>query len=322
MYEILSRIYPERQREKIKRLMRCSTVKVKFDDFIGFAVLFSILIASLLSLIILKLTKISLPYAMIAAAIFFVILQACFYLFLVLNADSKAKFVESILPDALQLTASNLKAGFTVERALLLSARPEFGYLSDELSIVGREIATGKNMEETMMGMTKKIRSRRFEKTIMLIVNGIRSGGELAVLLSQTAQNLRNQMLVEERMKASALAYFIFIMSAVAFAAPVLFALSSFLAEVIKKQISLIEIPRGVAIPIVVTDIAIGNNFILAFIVITLTTLCIFGSFALGFIKKGDLKEGVKYIPLLLTSSLTIFFGVRFIIKRILGDLI
>jgi len=159
-------------------------------------------------------------------------------------------------------------------------------------------------------------------KTILLIVQGIQSGGELAILLNQTSQNLRNQTLVEERMKASAMAYFIFILSAVAFASPLLFALSSFLAEVVKKQISSIEVPPGMAIPISVNAIPISNNFVLGFIVITLGTLGICGSLALGFIKKGSLKEGIRYVPMITGFSLGMFFLVRAIIHNVFAGLI
>ncbi|MFH1249228.1 MAG: type II secretion system F family protein [archaeon] len=324
MYKIISRMYPRKLREDIKELLASGGDNTKVEKFIGFTFIFSVILAILVPVSLIIFMDTALHYSLnlgIGVVIFF-LMQIGSYLNLILKADGKAKFIESILPDALQLTASNLKAGYTVERALLLSARPEFGMFSDQLTNIGKEIATGRSIEEALIDITRTVKSKKLEKTMMLIVQGIASGGELAILLSQTAQNLRNQMLVEKRMQSSAMAYFIFILSAVAFASPVLFALSSFLAEVIKKQISSIEMPKGLSIPISVNAIPISSNFVLGFIIITLATLCICGSLALGFIKKGDLKEGIRYMPMLLGFSLGMFFFVRWIINNIFSGIV
>ena len=142
------------------------------------------------------------------------------------------------------------------------------------------------------------------------------------MLLNQTAQNLRNQSLVEERVRASVLMYFIFILSAVIFGAPVLFALSSYLAEVMINQLSALSIPQGIPSPITISAITISMNFILGFIVLTIVTLCIFGSIALGMIRKGSGKEGVRYILPLIVLSLGLFFLVRGAIGSLFSGII
>jgi pilus assembly protein TadC len=316
MYKIISRIYPAQVRERIKTLLKYSDLKVDSNNFIGFAILSSFLLAVFSSFMVYGFTKLHQKYVYLIVIGFFVIFQIFFYFAVLFRAEGKARFIESVLPDALQLTSSNLKAGFTVERAFILSARPEFGPFSDELSMLGREITTGKDIKEAMLEMTERIKSEKLKKTVELIAFSIESGGELATLLSQTAQNLRNQMLIEERTRASVLMYFIFILSAVAFASPVLFALSSFLATIMTKQLSAVEAPPGIAMPIVISKIPLTQNFILGFIVITLTTLSIFGSLALGLIKKGEAKEGIKYIPFILISTLGIFFSIRAVLSR------
>ncbi len=324
MYKAIARIYPRFVREKIKKLLICAGIKgkVNADSLIGFSLLLSAILAAFFSIISASFIKLGYVNNILFSVAIFIILQVLFYFLILLKADSRAKFVEDILPDALQLTASNLKAGYTIERALLLSARPEFGPFSDELAMIGKEIATGKNIENAMLAIAGRIKSEKLEKTIMLIVQGIKSGGELAILLSETAQNLRHQALVEERARASALTYFIFILSALAFATPILFALSSFLAEVIMKQLSVIETPAGIATIITVKKVSISSNFIVGFIVTTLTTLCVLGSITLGLIRKGKGKEGLRYIPILLILSLGIFFSVRFFISKMLSSLI
>jgi len=67
--------------------------------------------------------------------------------------------IETVFPDFLQLVASNLRAGITVDRAMLLSARPEFAPLDKEILQSGRDISTGKPIS---MPVGEHIRGRLF----------------------------------------------------------------------------------------------------------------------------------------------------------------
>ena len=68
------------------------------------------------------------------------------------RVESRSKEVENILPDALQIMAMNIRAGLTTERALILTARPEFGIFEKELKRAGKEILAGKDLKESMTG--------------------------------------------------------------------------------------------------------------------------------------------------------------------------
>ena len=313
MLKLFSRIYPRFIKERINKLILYSDMRIKEEDFIGLMFVSSFCIALVSVLILFLFTTLSL---LLIPILIFIIVQFLIYFILVFAADKKAKFIEGILPDCLQLTASNLRAGFTTERAFLLSARPEFGSFSDELTLLGKKMAGGKNLESAMAELTKKVKSEKFTKTIQLIIDGSRSGGELASLLSQTAQNLRNQEIVEAKIRASVFMYFIFIFTAICLAAPLLFGLSSFLVEIITKQLALIEMPVGIASPIQVSAPQITTSFIIYFILLILITLSTFGSLILGAINKGEVKAGLKYLPILLACSIGLFFIVRLVIRN------
>lgn len=315
MYKLFSKIYPHFFREKIKKLLAYSDVQIREDEFTGYMFFSSLGIALLVSVLLYLFT--TLRFELLIFLAIFIVAQVAFYMLIVFRADKKAKFVETILPDCLQLTASNLRAGFTTERAFLLSARPEFGSFSDELTLLGKKIASGKTIESAMLDITQRIKSEKFSKTVLLIIDGIKSGGELASLLSQTAQNLRNEEIVEAKIRASVFMYFIFIFTAICFAAPILFGLSSYLVEIITKQLALMEMPAGIATPIVISKPTITPEFVIYFILAILTVVCLFGSFALGSINKGEAKTGLKYFPILLGCSLGLFFLVRVIMKGV-----
>lgn len=321
MIRAIPLLYPKKYREEIKKLLfYCginTDVNVYLSKIIIFGFVASIVLGFLLSLFI-KLNV----FIMIIIA--FILVQGSLYAWLVLNADSRALFVETLLPDVLQLMSSNLRAGMTIDRALLLSARPEFGRFKDEINRVGKEVATGKEFSESLLDLAKRIKSDRVAKTFRLIVSGVASGGQLSDLLEQTAGNLRQQRLLEQRVKTNVLVYVIFIFSAIGFGAPTLFGLSSFLVKVITEITANIEIPETTGqlqIPITFAHITITPEFVMNYTLISLVTMSILGSLVLGLIAKGKEKEGIKYIPILVTLTVGLFFLVRFVISTILSGL-
>ncbi|MBI4173154.1 MAG: type II secretion system F family protein, partial [Candidatus Aenigmarchaeota archaeon] len=161
---------------------------------------------------------------------------AAFLLFhgtLVLAVERRTAFAESILPDVLQIMASNSRAGHIPSRAFLLSARPEFGPLADGIRNVGKEIMTGKTLEESLAAMSRYIRSEMLQRTTKLIAEGIRSGGDFASLLEENANDIRRIQLIRKEMQANVAMYTIFIIFAACIAAPALYAITGFMIQTI-----------------------------------------------------------------------------------------
>ncbi|MBW2974200.1 type II secretion system F family protein [Candidatus Woesearchaeota archaeon] len=319
MYRSFARFYPKKLRNDYLNLLTYSGIKVNSDRFIGFVAVFGALLA--LAITFYMGLFVTLPFWLSFIGIFFLI-QIFFYFFLVLRADTKAKFVESILPDVLQLMSSNLRAGLTTDKALLLSARTEFGPFQDEIHQVGKAVTMGKEISSALVDMSKKIKSEMLSKTVALIVSGLKSGGELASLLEQTARNLRREKMVDSRIRANVMTYIIFISVAVCFGSPLLFGLSSFLVEVMAQTLGSIEMPEtslAGALPVTFTSVSISINFVILFSIVFLVTSSILGSLILGLISKGKEREGIRFMPFLVVFSVCIFFLIRFAIKNMLS---
>ncbi|MBU4501334.1 MAG: type II secretion system F family protein, partial [Nanoarchaeota archaeon] len=260
-YGKISRIlYPKKIFQKYKNLLEYANIKTEPASFLGFILVFGFLLGWAIAFPAAKLFGWNLILTFI---IIFVGFEIFIYMWLVLSVDAKAKFIERALPDALQLMSSNLRAGLTPEKALLLAARPEFGPLTKEINRMGKEITIGRDIDEALIGITKRIKSDKVSKTIMLIVTGIRSGGELASLLDHTSRNLREQDFIEQKIRSSINMYVIFIFTAVGLGAPMLYALSSFLVEVLTKVLSQVEMPKtSMAMPITISAVSIDPGFI------------------------------------------------------------
>lgn len=321
MYRALSNIYPKNLKKKYYQLFEYHGTKIDPDKLIGFILFSCTGLALAASLLIGRLVNIPVWLMFFA---FFILSLLISYFYLILKIDAKSKFIEDLLPDALQLMSSNLRAGHTTDKALLLSSRPEFGPLKDELNLVGKSVAMGKEIDEALIEMTKRVKSNKLRKTVLLIVSGLKSGGELASLLDQTARNLRQEKFVEQRVRSNVMMYVVFIFSAIGFGAPLLFGLSSFLVEVLTTSLSSIDIPQTTvasSMPLKFSSVNISIGFVKMFSLVSLITSSVLGSFILGLINKGKASRGIRYIPLLMAVSISMFFFVRFVIKGMLGGL-
>jgi len=320
IYRTIARIVPSWTNTKLKEFLSYSSIRVDPEDFIGFVILSSLLLGLgggfLAGYFLQK------PFW-----VFFVALTLCsyivVYLWLSVLADKKARLVEESLPDALQLMSSNLKAGMTADKALFLSSRPEFGPLKDEIDVVGRKVMLGKNIDKAMMEMARRVRSKRLMRAVELITSGMNSGGSLAILLESTASDLREQFLVDKKIKASIAMYVIFIFTGAALISPALFGLSSFLVEVIRTTLAQIDIPNTatVSLPITLGKITISTEFVIYFALAFLVINAFMASMLLGLIGTGKQKGGLRYFIPMILLAIPIFLVTRYAIKSLLGGL-
>ncbi len=231
--------------------------------------------------------------------------------------------MEDVFPDFIELMASNLRAGMTIDRALLLSSRKEFSPLDIEILALGKDILTGKEINVALLAMADRIKSDKISKTIIVINSGIKSGGNLAIILEQTAANMRERGFIEKRAASNVLMYLIFIFFAVAVGAPALFALSSVLVEILSSilgNIPQVEASTRIGLPFTLSSINVSIEFIIYFSMVFLFMINVLASLLLGLVSKGEERAGARYILPLTVLSLTVFFVVRtFISSRFSG---
>ncbi|MBI2675305.1 MAG: type II secretion system F family protein [Candidatus Aenigmarchaeota archaeon] len=233
-----------------------------------------------------------------------------FHGFVVLAVERRTGFLENILPDALQLMASNSRAGYIPSRAFIMSARPEFGPLSEAIQHAGKDVMTGMPLEEALKGMTRYVRSGAFERTIKLIIEGISSGGKFANLLEENAADLRRMQVIKKEMGANIAMYIFFIFFAGAIGAPMLYSMSAFLVNTLSSFGS-VDLPDVSVSKIKFAGFgktAISQEFMFQFSIAAMLVTAIFGSLIIGLISTGKESGGIKYIPFLVIASLAVYF--------------
>ncbi|MBU0661977.1 type II secretion system F family protein [Candidatus Micrarchaeota archaeon] len=328
-YRKVASLMPSKIIRAFKTEMGYLGIDISERRFVGFLLVFGLALSVGISLNTYLFFGISF---IVAFPFFFVLFVAGTYLWLSIAAESKGKFVETILPDALQLIASNIKAGLTTERALLVSARSEFGPLEIELRATGSRIMAGMPLEQALSYIPTKIKSKTLERLIWLISKGIESGGQIADLLTHLADDLREQNSIKDEIAANISMYIMLIFFSAAIGAPMLFGISSFIVQILVVQTS--QIPQfdasmfeGTGGGAGLAGLAGGGSvisadFVIFFAMVSIVVTSIFASLTIGVINTGKEKGGAKFIPVLLSISFVLFFVIREVLAMMFGSLL
>ena len=248
-----------------------------------------------------------------------IIVHAIEYANLVLTSNSRAAKVEEVLPDFLSLVSSNIRAGLTSDRALIISARDEFGPLTDAIRKAGKNSITGMPLEQVLLQMGEYINSNTLRKTFGLIVEGMQSGGDMAELLEKTALDLRKFRSVRREIGSIILNYELFIIAAISLGAPMLYGVSTFLVDImlrIKSKIAASTSGDGASamsgqIGIFKGKLLLTPEAISFFAMSSRVITVFFGCMAVGVMGSGRRVEGLKYFPVLALLGIGILLGVR-----------
>jgi pilus assembly protein TadC len=240
----------------------------------------------------------------------FFVMWFLFYVTLDVAIFKRRQKLEEVLPDFLQLVSSNIRAGMTTEQALWFAVRPRFGVLAKEIEEVAKRTFTGEPLESALHHFVSKYESKVLERSMNLLIEGIRAGGEIGELLNKIAGNIQETNILKKEMAANVTTYVIFITFATVIAAPFLFGMACQLIMVIQEVFSRINIAPGTVsgFPITISEGVISIADFRNFAVVSLLITSLFSGMIVSVIKKGDIKGGIKYIPAFMASSVILFF--------------
>lgn len=313
MFKVLGKILTGGKVEDLKKKLEWANIKVDPFSFVGKSFILCLLISLPLSIFLLKYNVF---YSILGAIGFVLIYDNLLNSILLLIADQRAKYIENVLPDALLLMASNLRSGVSPEEAFVLSARPEFGLLAEKIKDASKKLASGVDMEEALLELPKGIRSKLFRQTINLIIEGIRSGGEIATLLEETSNNIRDMASLRKEISSMIFVYALFIFMAGCLIAPVLYAVSIQLAGVLSRLSQSIAVQfLTEKAPVKISPTGLSEIFLTNFAYINLIITASFTSLIVALINKGNERYGLRYIPFFLGIALFLFYISRSVLK-------
>ncbi len=321
MYKFLYQKLPRNYKTWLENHVNYCDLQIPAEKLFSSFLTFSIIISLSISFILFFMDLLTLFYFILLFVLLFLILQVVFHMILIFIADSRANYVEEILPDVLQIISSNMRAGLTHDKAILTSARPEFGPLEKELRNAAKETLSGKRLEDALKNMTKRIKSKLLERTISLLLEGLEKGGSITALLESIALDIRQVRILKREIKSYVMMYGIFIFFAACIGAPLLYSVSIFLVETMGKfgGIKIEEMPEiGSRLPLGTIRISeISPEFLNLYSYIAIGVTTFFGSLLIGLVQEGTEKAGLRFLPIFLPIGFAVFFISQIAIRSI-----
>ena len=310
-------VFPKRVIRFFDKLLVSAGYEKKGDKILG-----KILLINLISALALILLRFNPIFLLIAIAVPYLLL----YIFLLLKIDAREREIEKNLPDFLQLASANIRAGMTIDQALWFAIREQYGILAKEMKQVAKENFSGTPLPEAFNRLKNKYRSKILKRAMLLIIEGLNSGGKMAEILERVAWDIQKTFTMRKEVAANVKMYEMFILFAVIIGAPALFGLSHYLlkmmaslgANKLSAEASSVMGRVGV-ISVAPTGKVISPETFFYFAISCITVTSLFASLILSMISKGRAKDGIKIFPVILTISLLCFLAVSKVLSIMLA---
>jgi pilus assembly protein TadC len=336
---------PKRFRPKLKRYLECAGVYSSPYELIGnlfyvslvftFAIIYlfinplvreftygmSFAVSSLAQLGLIFVSFAVISYSLM---VFFFLIG---YFFLDIRIYKRIINMEENLPDFLVLVSTNLKGGMNVESALWNSIKPKFGVLAEEITLVSKKVMTGYDVAEALAELHDKYNSPELKRTLNLIVSELEIGGRITKIIDDIIAQLTSTRKLKKKMVSSVLSYIIFISAITLCIAPFLFALSYNLVNFIYQFVSKIggSMAVSASVPTFLANMkpsSIDPEMFKYFGYFTVGTIAVFSSVIVSIIEKGDIKGGLKYMPIFIVVSLSVYSLGLFLLGLVLGGIV
>jgi len=243
---------------------------------------------------------------MALAAIIFMIT----YFYLDLRIYKRTKKIEDSLPEFLQIVSSNLKGGMSFENALFGAIKPRFDVLAKEMEEVSKKVMTGFDISLALREFSQKYNSPMLNRSIDLMISEVESGGHVTSLIDKIVDMLKETKILKQEISASVITYTIFISVIVMVISPLLFALSYHLLLMILNFVGKLSTAGAQADTFLfsVNTVTVNPVHFRYFSMFALGTIALFSSMIVSIVEKGNVKSGLKYIPLFISGTFIFYF--------------
>jgi hypothetical protein len=235
VYQHAGKFSPFGWKKNINQLIIYSGINKTQEEITGMAIVDGAVLGAVIAGAGFLFLEWSILVCIIAATIAFAMVWIVIYSIINLLADKRSDQVEQTLPDVLQIVSANISAGMTPYNALWVSARKEFGTLAEEIKIAQKETLGGKAFASSLSEMAQRVRSNVLQRTIRLLIQGMKAGGELPQILQGIGEDIRQMRLLQKEMAANTMSYTMFILFGMILGAPLLFSVSIQFVDILNK---------------------------------------------------------------------------------------
>ena len=214
---------------------------------------------------------------------------------------SRIRKIDAVFPDFVRDLSSSRRAGMTFTKAILFTSKGSYGLLTKEIKKIAQQISWGSSVEEALTDFSKRINTTSVRRTISLIIEASRSGGNVADVLDVAAEDALEIKQLEGERRVNMLSYVVVIYVAML----VFMAIIAILAGVFIPTITGSS-AEGLATTLGGGNIIGQETIIQVFYFATLAQSMGTGLVA-GIFEDGNVQSSVKHIFILVLISWFVF---------------
>ncbi len=262
-------------------------------------------------------------------ALCMIILNLSFRVYIDLKKFQRRLMVEDVLADFFQLASANIRAGMSTDKALWFAVRPRFGVLAKEIELVAKRTLSGGDLQDSLLEFAKKYDSKLVLRSIYLLNEGIKAGGNVGDLLNKIAANIQEMKTLKREMSASVTTYVIFITFASIVAGPCLFGLSGELLNIVQGisgqmagSTESANMNSGFGMMVSLSSDSLNAGDYKKFVLVCLAISSFFSAIIVSVIRYGNVKQGMHYIPIFAVVSYILYFIAAWVMGKMLGGIV
>jgi len=157
------------------------------------------------------------------------------------------------LPDVLEELATSLRAGATIEQALVDLLKLQKGPLIEELKMALRDMEGGLSFEESLENMIDRVDVQSLKRILNIIIDGRKAGGELARILDEVAKDARDLARIQRERISKTMLQVIFLFVAGMAVAPFVFGVVTVMTGLL-ESFDVCSNPLELSLPIMVQE--------------------------------------------------------------------
>ena len=119
----------------------------------------------------------------------------------------KVRKIDNRFPDFVRDLAESRRAGMTFTKAIMYSSKGNYGVLTPEIQKIARQISWGSSVDNALNVFAKRVNTKLIRRTVSLIIEASRSGGNVADVLDAASKDAREIKLIESERRANMLSY-------------------------------------------------------------------------------------------------------------------
>jgi flagellar protein FlaJ len=119
--------------------------------------------------------------------------------------------IDAIFPDFLRDLASSKRAGMTFAKSIMFTSKGNYGVLTNEIKKISQQISWGTSITDALKDFSKRINTKSIRRSVSLIIESSKSGGNVTDVLSLAADDARELKMLEEERRINMASYVVVI---------------------------------------------------------------------------------------------------------------